>query len=173
MKPVSIPSEIVESKIYFIRGHKVMLDKHLASLYQVKPIRLREQVKRNADRFPSDFMFQLTQDEVDLMVSQNAIPSLSHLGGYLPYAFTEQGIAMLSSVLKSKRAIHVNIAIMRAFVKLREFVAAHKELAHQFKELERKVDKHDKEILIIFETIRKLMTPSPAPPKRKIGFLTD
>ena len=173
MKPVSIPSEIVESKIYFIRGHKVMLDKHLASLYQVKPIRLREQVKRNADRFPSDFMFQLTQDEVDLMVSQNAIPSLSHLGGYLPYAFTEQGIAMLSSVLKSKRAIHVNIAIMRAFVKLREFVAAHKELAHQFKELERKVDKHDKEILIIFETIRKLMTPSPEPPKRKIGFLTD
>src|SRR3989344_2843346 len=173
MKHAIIPTEVIETKIFFIRGHKVMLDKDLASLYQVRPIALRQQVKRNTDRFPEDFMFQLSEEETKFMVSQNVIPSKQSLGGYLPYAFTEQGIAMLSSVLKSKRAIHVNIAIMRAFVKLREFVAAHKELAHQFKELERKVDKHDKEILIIFETIRKLMTPSPEPPKRKIGFLTD
>src|SRR3989338_9556877 len=117
---------IIERKIFLFRGEKVMLDKDLASLYQVRPIALRQQVKRNTDRFPEDFMFQLSEEETKFMVSQNVIPSKQSLGGYLPYAFTEQGIAMLSSVLKSKRAIHVNIAIMRAFVKLREILASHK-----------------------------------------------
>jgi len=104
-----IPVEVIERKIYLIRGHKVMLDKDLASLYDVKPIRLREQVKRNLKRFPDDFMFQLNDQEIDSMVSQNAIPSRKHLGGYNPYVFTEQGVAMLSTVLNSDRVIELNI----------------------------------------------------------------
>jgi hypothetical protein len=100
-----IPAEVIERKIYLIRGHKVMLDKDLAVLYGVKPIRLREQVKRNIRRFPNDFMFQLDENEIDFMVSQNAIPSRKYLGGSQPYVFTEQGVAMLSSVLNSERAV--------------------------------------------------------------------
>ena len=146
-----------------------MLDRDLAELYGVKGIRLREQVKRNRKRFPNDFMFQLTEEETDILVSQNAIPSKKHLGGYLPYVFTEQGVAMLSSVLKSKRAIQVNIAIMRVFVKLKEILSTHKELAHKLTELEQKIEKHDEEIRNIFEAIRQLMTP-PEKPKRRIGF---
>jgi hypothetical protein len=114
-----ISVEIIESKIYLIRGHKVMLDKDLAVLYGVKPIRLREQVKRNLVRFPGDFMFQLSEEEIDVMVSQNAIPSRKHLGGYNPYVFTEQGVAMLATVLNSERAVQANIQIMRTFVRLR------------------------------------------------------
>lgn len=106
----------IQRKIYTVRGEQVMLDRDLAELYQVKAIRLREQIKRNLKRFPSDFMFQLTNDEVALLVSQNAIPSKKHLGGYLPYVFTEQGVANLASVLNSDRAIDLNIQIMRAFV---------------------------------------------------------
>ena len=152
-----------------------MLDRDLAELYGVKPIALRQQVKRNIERFPDDFMFQLTSHEAESLVSQNVIPSQSHLGGYLPYAFTEQGIAMRSSVLKSKRAVQVNIAIMRAFVKLREIFVTHKELAYQLKELERTVGAHDEHIQVIFEAIRKLMAPPPPPEKKKrpIGFIVD
>ena len=105
MKNHLVPEEVIERKIFMIRGHKVMLDRDLAELYGVKPIRLREQVKRNIHRFPEDFMFQLTEKEAKSMVSQNAIPSWKHFGGYLPYVFTEQGVAMLSSVLNSERAI--------------------------------------------------------------------
>lgn len=166
---VLVPREHVESKIYVIRGAKVMLDKDLASLYGVKPIRLREQVKRNSRRFPSDFMFQLTNEEVEIMVSQNAIPSKKHLGGYLPYAFTEQGIAMLSSVLNSERAIEVNIIIIRAFMKLREMVSLHKELAQKLNQLERKYEGHDEQIQAIFQQIREFVT-SKDNPKKKIGF---
>jgi hypothetical protein len=105
----TVPAEVIERKILFIRGQKIMLDKDLAFLYGVKPIRLREQVKRNLKRFPDDFMFQLADKEIDFVVSQNAIPSRKHLGGYNPYVFTEQGVAMLATVLNSERAIQVNI----------------------------------------------------------------
>ena len=112
-----------------------MLDKDLAVLYGVKPIRLREQVKRNIRRFPDDFMFQLNEKEIDSMVSQNAILSRKYLGGYQPYVFTEQGVAMLATVLNNERAIQANIAIIRVFVKLREMLFSHKELAHKLAEL--------------------------------------
>ena len=164
-----ILAERIEGKILLMRRQKIMLDKDLAKLYGVKAIRLREQVKRNKKRFPEDFMFRLTAEEVDILVSQNAIPSKKHLGGYLPYAFTEQGVAMLSSVLHSERSVQVNIAIMRAFVKLRKILSTHKELAHKLEQLERKIEKHDEEIHTIFEAIRQLMAPLEKP-KRRIGF---
>jgi len=168
-----IPQERIERRIFLIRGQKVMLDRDLAELYGVKAIRLREQVKRNMNRFPEDFMFQLDETEVDFMVSQNAIPSRKHLGGYRPYVFTEQGVAMLSSVLKSERAIHVNIAIMRTFVKLKQILSMNKELAYKLSELERKIEKHDESIQAIFEAIRQLMAPPPIKPKPQIGFRVD
>jgi hypothetical protein len=161
-----IPVEVIERKIYFIRGHKVMLDKDLAVLYEVKPIRLREQVKRNLKRFPKDFMFQLDDEEIDFMVSQNAIPSRKHLGGYNPYVFTEQGVAMLATVLNSERAIHVNIEIMRAFVRLRQMLASNAELARKLDTLEKK---YDAQFKVVFDAIRQLMTP-PETKKGKIGF---
>ena len=159
----------VQRCILLIRGRKVMLDTDLADLYAVKPIALRQQIKRNPERFPEDFMFQLTETEAGILVSQNVIPSRKHLGGYLPYVFTQEGIAMLSSVLRSKRAVLVNVAIMRAFVKLREMLATHRELAQKLMELERKLEGHDHQIRSIFQTIRRLMAP-PAPPGRRIGF---
>ncbi|MBI5663731.1 MAG: ORF6N domain-containing protein [Nitrospirae bacterium] len=165
-----IPIEVIQQKIFLIRGHKVMLDKDLAELYGVKPIRLREQVKRNIRRFPEDFMFQLNDQEIDIMVSQNAIPSRKYLGGHRPYVFSEQGVAMLATVLNSETAILANIAIMRAFVKLRQLLSTHKELAHKLIELERRIENHDEEIHTIFEAIRQLMAP-PEPSKKKIGFL--
>ncbi|OHD91362.1 MAG: DNA-binding protein [Sulfuricurvum sp. RIFOXYD2_FULL_44_160] len=122
MNEISIIDEhTIQNKIYTLRGLQVMLDRDLAELYGVKPIRLREQVKRNIDRFPEDFMFQLTNQEIDTLVSQNAIPSKSHLGGSLPYVFTEQGVASISGVLTNKIAIEINIKIMRAFVEMRRF----------------------------------------------------
>lgn len=165
-----ISTDSIHEKIFFIRGQKVMLDKDLASLYGIKPTRLREQVRRNLQRFPVDFMFQLTEKEIDFMVSQNAIPSRQHLGGFRPLVFTQEGVAMLSSVLNSEKAVQVNIAIMRAFVKLREVLATHKELADRLSELERRMDKKDQEIMTLFEAIRRLMAPPPKPPRRKIGF---
>jgi aromatic ring-opening dioxygenase LigB subunit len=162
----TISTEIIAGKIFVIRGHKVMLDKDLAILYQVQPIRLREQVKRNKSRFPADFMFQLNEKEINFMVSQNAIPSRQHLGGYKPYVFTEQGVAMLSTVLKSERAIQVNVAIMRAFVKLREVLNTHKDLARKLEELEKK---YDSQFRVVFEAIRRLMADE-GKPKGRIGF---
>ena len=162
-----VPVEVVERKIYLIRGQKVMLDKDLAVLYGVKPIRLREQVKRNIRRFPDDFMFQLNEKEIDSMVSQNAIPSRKYLGGYKPYVFTEQGVAMLATVLNSERAVQVNIAIMRVFVKLREMIASNKELARKLENMERK---YDAQFKIVFDAIRQLMTP-PEPKRQQIGFI--
>ena len=164
-----IPKEYITSKIYLIRGHKVMLDNDLARLYNVKAIRLREQVKRNIKRFPADFMFQLNDKEIELMVSQFAIPSRKHLGGHKPYAFTEHGIAMLSGVLKSKKAIQVNIAIVRAFVKLREVLSAHKELANKLRQLESRIGQHDEEIKLIFQAIKQMMS-GPKLSKKKFGF---
>ncbi|WP_291320909.1 ORF6N domain-containing protein [Desulfonatronospira sp.] len=134
-----VPDEVqLRKKIHTLRGEQVMLDRDLADLYGVKAIRLREQVKRNIKRFPEDFMFQLTEAEVDLLVSQNAIPSRKHLGGSLPYAFTEQGVAGISGVLTSDRAIQVNIAVMRAFVRMRRFLAANAGLLQRMDTLEQR-----------------------------------
>ncbi|MDP3741109.1 MAG: ORF6N domain-containing protein [bacterium] len=162
-----IPVEMIERRIFLIRGQKVMIDRHLAELYGVKAIALRQQVKRNQLRFPPDFMFQLSKAEAEILVSQNVIPSKRSLGGYSPYVFTEQGVAMLSSILNSERAILVNIAIMRTFVKLREILATHKQLSHKLEELETKYQKHDKAIKAIFDAIRELMKPQTG---NKIGF---
>ncbi len=157
-----IPAEIIEKKIFLIRGHKVMLDAYLAELYKVKTKSLNLAVKRNIERFPPDFMFQLTREELLNLRFQN---ETSSWGGrrYLPYAFTEQGVAMLSGVLGSKRAIQVNVAIMRTFVKLREILLTHKELADKLVQLERKIEKHDEEIRTIFQAIRQLMAPLEKP----------
>ena len=161
-----IPQERIESKIFLIRGQKVILDLALAELYVVETKHLKRQVRRNLKRFPSDFMFQLTKHEN--LRCQNV--TSSHGGQrYLPYAFTEQGIAMLSSVLNSERAIQVNIAIMRAFTRIRKIMATHKELAHKIEELERKHSKHELEITTIFKVLKKMLEPPP-PARRKIGF---
>ncbi len=165
--------EIIAKKIFIIRSHKIMLDKELARLYGVKPIALRQQVKRNRERFPEDFMFQLTKEETRDLVSQNVIPSVKTLGGYLPYAFTEQGVAMLSSVLRSKRAIMVNIQIMRTFAKLKELLLTHKELSVRLEALERKYGEHDEKIRVIFEAIKQLLQPITEQEKPKIGFHSD
>ena len=164
-----VPQEVIENKIFLIRGHKVMLDKDLAMLYRVDTRALNRAVKRNRDRFPDDFMFQLTAEEFDNLMCHFGTSSW---GGTrkMPYAFTEQGVAMLSGILKSKRAVQVNIAIMRAFVKLREILSTHKELAFKLKELENKIERHDDDIQAIFEAIRQLMEPPPEKPKPKIGF---
>ncbi len=152
-----------------------MLDSDLADLYGVKTFNLNKAVKRNISRFHQDFMFQLTKEEADSLRFQIGMSKIEGRGGrrYLPYAFTEQGVAMLSGVLKSERAVQVNIAIMRAFrafVKLREILSTHKELAHKLAELEQKIEKHDEEIKAVFDAIRQLMAP-PETKKRKIGFI--
>ena len=161
-----IPEEIIEQRILLIRGHKVMLDRHLAELYGVPTMRLNEAVKRNVKRFPPDFMFQLSRQENEALISQLAISK--GRGGYrkLPYVFTEQGVAMLSSVLNSEQAILVNVAIMRAFVKLRELLATNKDLAKRLDELEKK---YDAQFRGVFEAIRQLMAPLEKP-KKEIGF---
>ena len=168
MKDV-IASEIIGQKIFVIRGHKIILSPHLAKLYGVEPRALIQAVKRNKERFPLDFMFQLSDKEFRNLKSQFVISSWGGFRRAKPYAFTEQGVAMLSSVLRSKRAVQVNIVIMRAFVKLREILSTHKELAHKLSELERKVEKHDIEIRSIFEAIRQLISPLEKP-RGKIGF---
>jgi hypothetical protein len=167
MNEKGIVVELVATKILLVRGKKVMLDSDLAKLYGVETKNLNLQVKRNSKRFPEDFMFKLTSEET--LRLQNAT---SKRGGrrYAPYAFTEQGVAMLSSVLKSERAIHVNIAIMRAFVKLRELLLTHKELAQKLDELERKYQLHETDIQVIFEAIKKLLEPPPEPPKPRFGL---
>jgi hypothetical protein len=162
----------LENRIHAIRAQKVMIDRDLAELYQVRTIALRQQVKRNRGRFPRDFVFQLTRAETELLVSQSVIPSRRSLGGSRPYAFTEQGVAMLSSVLRSARAVQVNIAIMRAFVKLRELMAAHKDLARKIEELEEKYERHETHIGEIFEALRELIQ-APVQPRRPIGFLAE
>ena len=164
--------EAVESKILLIRGYKVMLDTDLARLYGVTTKRLNEQVKRNIRRFPPDFMFQLSIEEATSSRSQFATLKQGQNIKYLPYVFTEHGVAMLSSVLNSERAIQVNIAIMRAFSKLRQIFATHKELAGKLNELEKKLNKHDEDILVIFEAIRQLMEPPPAKARVITGFKT-
>ena len=146
----------LEEKIYRIRGQRVMLDKDIAILYNVKARALRQQVKRNIRRFPPDFMFTLSDHEVNIMVSQFVTPSRKHFGGHLPYAFTQEGIAMLSSVLRSSKAVQVNIAIMRAFVKLRHALGVKKDLVVKIERLEGKVNIHDTDILLLHEDVHQL-----------------
>jgi hypothetical protein len=169
-KQLPIPVERIEKAILLVRGHKVILDMDLADLYGVETGALNRAVKRNIQRFPDDFMFQLTGEEAERLRCQIGI-SKGGRGGrrYLPYVFTEQGVAMLSSVLNSERAVQVNIAIMRVFVRLREMMATHKELAFKLVELEERLEGHDEQIQNIFEAIRQLMTP-PERERKKIGF---
>jgi hypothetical protein len=160
-----IPQEVIERKIFIFRGKRVMLDTDLAALYGVEVKRLNEQVRRNSRRFPVDFMFQLNTEEFNTLRSHFAT---TNRGGrrYYPYVFTEQGVAMLSSVLNSDKAIDVNIAIMRAFVRLREILASHKELRDK---IEAMAKKYDQQFQIVFDAIDELITP-PQKPARKIGF---
>ena len=172
MSQAVLPGTQIVQAIRLIRGHKVLLDEDLAPLYGVATKVLVQAVKRHQDRFPADFMFQLSAAEFQHLRSQ-AVTSKRGGRRYPPYAFTEQGVAMLSSVLNSTRAIAVNIAIMRAFVKLRETLVAHQELAAKLNDLEHKLQDHDEAIRDILEAIRQLMAPPPEPPKRRIGFIQD
>ena len=169
MNKKEIAVEVVATKILLVRGRKVMLDRDLAELYGVKTTKLNQAVQRNLERFPSDFMYQLTREEVTNLKSQIVTSSW---GGVRkpPRVFTEQGVAMLSGLLNSRRAVHVNIAIMRAFVKLRELLLTHKELAEKLEELERKYQLHETDIQVIFEAIKKLIEPPPEPPKPRFDL---
>ena len=158
-----------ERRIVFVRGHKVLLDGDLAELYEVPTKRLNEQVRRNRRRFPSDFALELTPEEAAALRSQSATSKVGRGGRrYLPLAFTEQGVAMLSSVLRSERAVQVNIAIMRAFVRLREMLATHTELARKLEELEQR---YDTQFKVVFDAIRALMD-APRPKTGRIGYRT-
>jgi hypothetical protein len=163
-----IPAGRIAQSIHLLRSQKVMLDGDLAALYEVPTGHLNRAVKRNLSRFPTDFMFRINRSEARILKCQFGISSWGGRRRY-PYAFTEQGAAMLSSVLNSPRAVKVNTAIMRAFVKLRETLESHRELAHKFGELQRRVGKHDEEIAAIIDAIRQLMAP-PQRPRREIGF---
>jgi len=160
---------IIENKIILIRNKKVILDKDLAELYGVETRALNQAVKRNKERFPEDFVFQLTKVESHTLVSQNVIPSKRSLGGSFPYVFTEHGALMAANVIKSSTAIEASIAIVRTFVKLREMMLSYKDLQKKIENMERKYSKHDKHFQIIFQTIQKMLNPVEKP-KGKIGF---
>jgi hypothetical protein len=169
-----IPVDRIEQSVYLVRGQRIMLDSDLAVLYGVTTGNLNKAVQRNLDRFPSDFMFQLTDQEARNLIFQIGRSSFGYGGRrHRPYAFTEQGVAMLSSVLRSKEAIQVNVAIVRVFVRLRETLALHKDLARKLGELERRIEGHDGAIRSLFDAIRQLMAPpasGPKPPTPEIGF---
>jgi ORF6N domain-containing protein len=168
-----IPVALIERRIYLIRGQKVMIDTDLAELYGVPTFRLNEAVRRNRKRFPADFMFQLNKKESESLTSQFAISKKGRGGRRtLPYAFTEQGVAMLSSVLNSERAIEVNIVIMRAFVKLRQTLESNEELNRRFAAVIRKLATHDKYFSVIFDELKKLTSPPTLHPRR-IGFASN
>jgi hypothetical protein len=183
-----VPLEHIEQAIFLIRGEKVIFDADLAALYGVTTKRLNEQVKRNRQRFPEDFMFRLSWEEAKalrsqiaalnapgLAVSRSQIATLKRGKNikYRPYAFTEHGAIMAASVLNSERAVTVSVYVVRAFVKLRHMLAAHKELALKLEELQRKVEGHDREIVAIVEALRELMAPPPEPSRKRIGFHSE
>ncbi|MDQ2720763.1 MAG: ORF6N domain-containing protein [Bacteroidota bacterium] len=172
IKKATVVNEIIVSKIYYIRKQRIMLDRDLAELYGVQAIRLREQVKRNVGRFPSNFMFRLTSKEVETMVSQNAIPSKQQLGGFLPYAFTEHGVLMLASVLKSEQALNVSVRIIEIFVKMREMLSTNKDILMEMAKIEKKLTAHDTDIRLIFEALKQLLNP-PLEKRKRIGFKPD
>lgn len=166
----TIISRQIENFIYIIRAHKVMLDEDLAKLYQVETKVFVQAVKRNMNRFPEDFMFQLSTEEHELLRSQ-FVTSTGRTGRrYPPYVFTEQGVAMLSSVLNSERAVQVNIEVMRTFVKMRQLISSHEELATKLIELE---SRYDKQFKIVFQAIREIMSPTNPPKIQRIGFGRD
>jgi len=167
-KALMIPDELVMNKIYLIRGQKVMLDKDLAELYGVETRILNQAIRRNADRFPEDFMFQLTAAEFEILRSQIVISSWGGVR-YLPMAFTEQGVSMLSGVLNSETAIRVHIQIIRVFAKMRQLLLTHKDILLQLEKIEKKLSGHDEDIQLIFKYLKQLLNP-PQPPRRKIGF---
>jgi phage regulator Rha-like protein len=168
-----VPLEVIEKRIFLIRGRKVMIDRDLAELFGVENKYLNRQVRNNMRRFPEEFMFQLAKDErSELVTFCHRFETMKHSTS-LPCVFTEHGVAMLASVLNSEKAIKISVMIIKTFVKLREIISTHKELAHKFSELENKIEKHDVEIRSIFEAIRQLMAPPSEPPKRRIGFHSD
>jgi len=167
--PLMINEENIFEKIYIIRNIKVMLDRDLAEMYGVKAIRLREQVKRNIERFPQHFMFQLSNEEVEFMVSQNAIPSKQYLGGTLPYAFSEHGVLMLANVLKSDQAISMSIKIIEVFIKIREFIFSTKDLMLNMERLEGLIIDHDNQIQNLFGVLKQLMSDKNKP-REPIGY---
>ena len=167
---VDVSVQLIERRIYLIRGHKVMIDVDLAELYGVPTKALNQQVQRNRKRFPEDFMFQLTKEEAENLRSQ-FVTSKAGRGGrrYLPYAFTEPGVAMLSSVLNSETAIEVNITIMRAFIRLRQMLETNEELNRKFAAVIRKLSTHDRYFRVVFDELKKL-TEQPSSPRKTIGF---
>jgi phage regulator Rha-like protein len=166
-----IPNEVITNKIYIIRGQKVMLDRDLAELYDVKNIRLREQVKRNTDKFPEHFMFRLTEIETEFMVSQNAIPSKKHLGGSLPYVFTEHGILQLANVLTGDRATQMSIRIIEVFVQMREALTDNLSLKLDIEEIKKKLSNHSKNIELVFNYLDELIEKKDnEKPRNKIGY---
>jgi hypothetical protein len=169
-----VPADHIAESILIIRGHRVLLDSELAALYGVETKVLLQAVKRNGERFPADFMLKLSENEWKILRSQNVTlkPGRGQHRKYLPYAFTEQGVAMLSSVLRSNRAIAVNIQIMRAFVRMRELLSSNRELAQKLDQLERKLQSHDEAIVGILAAIRELMNP-PQPKSHPIGFTAN
>ena len=168
---IVIPEEVITSKIFYIRNQKVMLDRDLAELYDVKPIRLREQVKRNSDKFPKHFMFRLTEQEVELLVSQNAIPSKKHLGGSLPLVFTEHGVLQLANVLNSPRATQMSIRIIEVFVRFREMLNDSLSLKLEIEDIKKKISNHSKNIELVFNYLDELMEKKENPSKRnQIGY---
>jgi hypothetical protein len=171
MNKIIIPDEIITNKIYFIRNTKVMLDRDLAELYNVDSRALRQQVKRNIDKFPEHFMFRLTEIEVELMVSQNAIPSKKVLGGSLPYAFTEHGILQLSNVIKSERATQMSIKIIEIFVSLREFLTDNLKVKEEIEEIKKKLANQNKNIELVFSYLDEMIEKQDKKVERnKIGY---
>jgi hypothetical protein len=169
IKSIVVAEEAIISKIYLIRGHKVMIDRDLAELYGVETKRLKEQVNRNLNRFPAHFMFELTQEENENLRSQNATLRQGAHSKYLPYAFTEHGVLMLSNVLKSSRAIEMSIKIIDVFVKVREMLLTHKDILLKLEQMERQVVENSEDIQMIFAALKQLLNP-PQEPRPRIGF---
>jgi hypothetical protein len=168
---IILPDENIIRRIYFIRGEKVMLDRDLAELFDVKAIRLREQVRRNTEKFPVHFMFQLTVEEVEIMVSQNAIPSKQHLGGYLPLVFTEHGVLQLANVLKSEKATQVSIRVIEIFIKMRSMLMDTLSLKLDIEEIKKKLQNQDKNIELVFNYLDELIQKQEKPaPRNRIGY---
>jgi len=169
IKSNTIVQETIIKKIIFIREEKVILDVHLAELYDVETRVLKQAVRRNMDRFPEDFMFELSETEIETVVSQNVIPHKKYLGGAKPFAFTETGVAMLSSVLKSQKAVEMNIAIIRTFIALRKVAANYKEVMQILTDLRKQ---YDSQFTELYNALSKLINP-PQGPRRRIGFKSD
>ncbi|MBI1837519.1 MAG: ORF6N domain-containing protein [Flavobacteriia bacterium] len=172
MNDIIIPDEQIIRKVYLIRGQRVMLDRDLADLYQIKPFRLREQVKRNLNRFPKKFMFQLNKEETELLVSQNAIPSKSHLGGYLPLVFSEHGILQLSNVIKSEKAINISVCIIEVFIKMREMIISNQEILLKLSDMNKIIEGHEDRIDMIYEYLKQFID-SKSIQRSEIGYKSN